>query len=96
MNDIHVASQNFKVILYADDTNLTSPISYFSPPLSTKESDIEVISSNINSELNDIQEWLSINKLSLNVKKTKYMLFHYRQRNVSNIIPNIVIGSEPI
>ena len=24
------------------------------------------------------------------------MLFHYRQRNVSNIIPNIVIGSEPI
>ena len=96
MNDIHEASQNFKVILYADDTNLTSPISYFSPPLSTKESDIEVISSNINSELNDIQEWLSINKLSLNVKKTKYMLFHYRQRNVSNIIPNIVIGSEPI
>ena len=71
MNDIHGASQNFKVILYADDTNLTSPISYFSPPLSTKEGDIEVISSNINSELNDIQEWLSINKLSLNVKKNK-------------------------
>ena len=54
MNDIHEASQNYKVILYADDTNLTGPISYFSPPLSTKESDIEVISSNINSELNDI------------------------------------------
>ena len=24
------------------------------------------------------------------------MLFHYRQRSISNIIPNIVIGSEPI
>ena len=24
------------------------------------------------------------------------MLFHYRQRNISNIIPNIAIGSEPI
>ena len=92
MNDIHEASQNFKVILYADDTNLTSPYSYFSPPLSTKESDIEVISSNINWELNDIQEWLSINKLTLNVKKTKYMLFHYRQRNISNIIPNMEYG----
>ena len=96
MNDIHEASQNFKVILYADDINLTSPISNFSPSLSTKEGDIDVIPSNINSELNDIQEWLSINKLSLNVKKTKYMLFHYRQRNISNIIPSIAISSEPI
>ena len=24
------------------------------------------------------------------------MLFHYRQRNIDNFIPNIVIGSEPI
>ena len=48
MNDIHEASQNFKVILHADDTNLTSPISYFCPPFSSKEGDIEVISSNIN------------------------------------------------
>ena len=24
------------------------------------------------------------------------MLFHYRQRNISNIIPNIAIGSEPM
>ena len=55
MNDIHEASEIFLVILYADDTNLTSPICYFSPPFSTKEGDIEVISSNINSELNDIQ-----------------------------------------
>ena len=69
MNGIHEASQLFKVILYADDTNLTSPLSYFSPPFSTEEGDIEVISSNINSELNDIQEWLSIDTLSLNVKK---------------------------
>ena len=69
MNDIHEASQNFLVILYDDDTKLPSPISYFSPPFSTKEGVIEEISSNINSELNDIQEWLSINKLSLNVKK---------------------------
>ena len=98
MNDIHEASQNVKGILYADDTNLTSPISFTGPPLSTKEGDNEVISSNINSELNDIQEWLSINKLALNVKKKKkkYMLFHYRQRDISNIILNIAVGSEPI
>ena len=67
MNEIHEASQNFEVILCANDTNLTSPITYSSPPFSTKEGDIEVTSSNINSELNDIQEWLRINNFSLNV-----------------------------
>ena len=43
------------------------------------------ISHNINVELNDIREWLGINKLSVNVKKTKLIIFHYRQRNIDNL-----------
>ena len=35
-----------------------------------KEGDIEIMSSNISSERNDIHEWLSMNKLSLIIKKT--------------------------
>ena len=54
------------------------------------------LSHNINVELNNIQEWLSINKLSLNVKKTKFMIFHYRQRNIDNLILDLQISSEKL
>ena len=40
---------------------------------------------NINNELDKIGEWLAANTLSLNTSKTKYMLFHFLQHNVSNI-----------
>ena len=35
----------------------------------------------INEELSKISMWLKLNKLSLNIKKTHYMLFHVRQKN---------------
>ena len=78
MNDIHMASQNFNVILYADDTNLISPLCSFNSSLRINKESIEHVSDQINTELgNIIQEWLNINKLSLNVKKTKFMIFHH-------------------
>ena len=49
------------------------------------------ISNNINEELAKIDEWLKLNKLSLNVKKSKFMLFYMPGRNV--IIPNLHINS---
>ena len=55
-----------------------------------------ILRSNINLELKNITNWLAINKLSLNVKKTKSMIFHYRQRNISNYIPDIKIGDVTI
>ena len=48
-------------------------------------------SDNINEELAKNDEWLKLNKLSLNVKKSKFMLFYMPGRNV--IIPNIHINS---
>ena len=30
----------------------------------------------INNELSNVHNWLTVNKLSLSVKKTKYVLFH--------------------
>ena len=47
----------------------------------------------INYELSNIQEWLTVNKSTLNVMKTKYILFHYRQRNIKSIIFNLKINS---
>ena len=54
------------------------------------------LSHNIDVELNNIQEWLSINTFSLNVKKTEYMIFHYRQRNIDILILDLQICSEKI
>ena len=51
--------------MYADDTNL-----FYS------NNDIETLFSAINMELEKISEWFKANKLSLNVKKTNYTLFH--------------------
>ena len=96
INDTHEATENFKAILYADDTNLTSPLCYFSPSLTLNNCNVQQISNNINSERNDIFVWLCVNRL--NVKKTKYMymIFHYRQRDIRNLIPRLNINNEPV
>ena len=67
MNDIHTVSDNLNFILYADDTTLSSPMCSF---MRGCNGNIELISTLINSELNKIADWLAVNKLSLNVKKT--------------------------
>ena len=46
------------------------------------EEDFQILSNRINHELEKINEWLKINFLSLNASKTKYMIFHNRQKNV--------------
>ena len=56
---------------------LSSPMCSFS---SGCDGDVERVSILINLELNKIADWLAVNKLSLNVQKTKLMIFHYHQR----------------
>ena len=51
--------------MYADDTNL-----FYT------NNDIETLFSTVNMELEKISEWFKANKLSLNMKKTNYTLFH--------------------
>ena len=82
MNDISKASDKFHFILYADDTSLVEPLSSFTVTL---PENINNISTAINSELKLISEWLALNKLSLNVKKTKMMLFHNRQKTLPTL-----------
>ena len=52
-------------IMFADDTNL-----FF------EHTDLRILFSMVNNELKKIYEWFNVNKLSLNVGKTKYSLFH--------------------
>ena len=41
---------------------------------------------NINSELNKVLHWLEVNKLSFNILKTKFMIFHNQNKNINCII----------
>ena len=79
INDLPLVSNVFKMLMYADDTTLYCNI------------DQNVDEDTINNELAKIWEWLIANKLSLNTKKTKYMVFHTNQRNVT--YPNLVINN---
>ena len=71
MNDIHTVSDNLNVILYVDDTTLSSPVCSF---LSGWDGDIERVSILINLELNKIADWLAVNQLSPNVQKKPHKI----------------------
>ena len=79
INDLPLVSQIFDMLIYADDTTLICNLD--------QNLDEQVL----NSELNKINEWMSSNKLSLNVKKTKYMIFHTPQRHVT--YPSLYINN---
>ena len=87
INDIAKSSDSFDFICYADDTTLSSIINYFN---STDNS----IENNINNELAKVNDWLKINKLSLNIDKTKFMIFHNYQQQIN--VPNISIDNVAI
>ena len=84
INDFSKVSKLFKFINYADDSTLCSTLNAFG----IRKSD------NINKELDKVTEWLKINKLSLNIDKTQYMLFHHFNKNVT--VPNIRIENVDI
>ena len=94
INDIHRSSTEFKFITYADDTTLFSSLSSFIPDSNVG---ITEASEKINREINKVTDWLTVNKLSLNVNKTKFMIFHYHQRILGETnIPNLMINGNNI
>ena len=92
MNDIANVTDKFHFTLYADDTSLIEPICKFT----TGTNGNSETSQAINSELSRITDWLCVNKLSLNATKTKMMIFHFRQRNISKIKLELFINNTKI
>ena len=73
INDFHNCSEFFDFHLFADDANLFS-----------RHKNINTIESCINGELVKVNTWLCVNKLSLNVEKSNFVLFHPIQRKISS------------
>ena len=89
MNDINSVSTIFDLILYADDTTLSCTLEGLS---SDKNKDFDPYDK-INNELQKIYTWLSTNKLSLNVSKSKFMIFHLPRKDMSSLgSPNLAIN----
>ncbi len=89
INDIAAASNLFKFIIYADDTNLNTTVEIVSTQYPGSN-----ISNIINNDLNNINDWLMCNKLSLNVNKSKYIIFHTVQRPVTEL--NLMMNNTEI
>ena len=83
INDFSKSSNLFDFIIYADDTSLSSTLNAF-----------DTDTDNINRELEKINIWLNTNKLSLNVNKSKFMIFHCPQRKIN--IPVLKINDTNI
>ena len=71
-----MTSQVFNFISYGDDTTLLSSLSNF---INAQNADNDLL---INKELFKINEWLVINKLSLNIAKSKFMVFHMHRKRI--------------
>ena len=72
VNDIYKASNTLEFFLFVDDTNLL----YANKNLRSLETVM-------NDELLKIVDWLTANKLSLNVKKTNYIIFDPYQKRLN-------------
>ena len=82
INDLYSVCCESSPILFADDTNLFYRGKY-----------VNVMAQEINIELSQISLWLKTNKLSLNIKKTHFMLFHRKKRDA---VIKIQIDNEEI
>ena len=70
INDICNISELMKFVLFADDTNILC-----------KHDNYLSLCDLVNTELIKLSKWFSVNKLSLNIRKTSYMLFGNRHVN---------------
>ena len=89
INDMPYSLTKVKVNVYADDTSLTY-------------SDVKLdnVTQVINSELEELKEWLQGNNLSLNIDKTISMIIGTKceltDENGENLLPNFNLYGEPI
>ena len=82
INDFPKSSTFFSTRLYADDTSLTA-----------SGSDLDSLLREINSHLPAVYEWLCSNKLTLNLTKTKFLIFMPRQKESHNLYPPLTVAN---
>ena len=79
INDIHLCSNELQFFLFADDTNILYA-----------DKDFKSLEQTVNAELNNLHDWLTTNKLTLNTKKSNLVIFRSRQKKI-RYLPQISI-----
>ena len=82
-NDFHNCSDIFEFNIFADDTNLFHA-----------NANLVNLEITINRNLEKIFDWLAANKLSLNIDKTNFVLFHPPQRTPNHAIALFINNSQ--
>ncbi|XP_065652667.1 uncharacterized protein LOC136079922 [Hydra vulgaris] len=84
INDIYLSLKILNYIIFADDSNV-----FFSDP------NLKNIFYIVNTELIYLNEWFKANKLSLNIEKTKYILFakSSKSENLPLKLPELTINN---
>ena len=72
INDIHNSSAKLSFYLFADDTSLLYA-----------DTNLKSLEKTVNSELLKVSDWLNANKLTLNAKKSNYVIFRPYQRKLN-------------
>ena len=83
MNDIHFASDKLSFYLFADDTNML----YSDKILASLERVV-------NLELHKVPDWLTSNRLTLNVLKSNYVIFRPYQKTLSHPVQIMMYDNE--
>ena len=71
INDIYLSSDKLKFYLFADDTNILYA-----------DKNLKAIEQTVNVELNNVHDWLTTNRLTLNTKKSNFLIFRPRQKKM--------------
>ena len=71
VNDIHKCSNKLWFYLFADDTNILYA-----------DKNVKALETTINIELGKFYVWLTANKLTLNTKKSNFIVFHPYQKQL--------------
>ena len=87
INDLKNLSSLLDPVMFSDDTTL-----FYT------HRNIHCLFSDVNKELANINEWFIVNKLLLNVKKTKYSFFHKPSKtdNILLQLPNLTNNNRKI
>ena len=72
INDLPNVSDKLKFFLFADDTNI-----YF------EAGNLHELEKVVNNEIKHLNLWLKVNRLSLNISKTNFLIFHTHQRKLN-------------
>ena len=83
INDLSSISKKLTFYLFADDTNI-----YF------ESSNLLHLQKTVNKELQKMRKWLESNRLTLNIDKTNFVIFHSAGKEICDI--TIKIGKKKI